>query len=87
MAGFLTGEGILSEEALEKLKAEVDEEINAAADRAIAARVPEPESATEFVYSPDVDPTAAAFETPGAAGRGRRPTTMVDLINACLRTK
>jgi 2-oxoisovalerate dehydrogenase E1 component len=49
MAGFLTGEGILSEEALEKLKADVDEEINAAADRALAARLPEAESAPEFV--------------------------------------
>jgi 2-oxoisovalerate dehydrogenase E1 component len=85
MAGFLTGEGILSEEALEKLKAEVDEEINAAADRALAARLPEPESATEFVYSPDVDPTAAAFETPARPAEGAGPTTMVDLINACLR--
>jgi 2-oxoisovalerate dehydrogenase E1 component len=52
MAGFLTGEGILSEEALEKLKAEVDEETNAAADRALAARLPEPDSASEFVYCP-----------------------------------
>ena len=85
MAGFLTGEGILSEEALEKLKAEVDEEINAAADRALAARLPEPESASEFVYSPDVDPTAAVFETPARPAGGAAPTTMVDLINACLR--
>ena len=61
---------------------EVDREVNAAADAALAAAVPEPESATEHVYSPDVDPTSAAFATePQPAGD---PKTMVDLLNACL---
>ena len=85
MAAFLLGEGILSEEGLEKLKAEVDQEINDAADRALQAELPAPESAYEFVYSPDMDPTSPAFETQPLFAEGTGPTTMVDLINACLR--
>jgi 2-oxoisovalerate dehydrogenase E1 component len=85
MAGFLVGEGLLSEEGLQKLKAEVDAEVDDAADRAMTAPLPAPESAYEFVYSPDVDPTSAAFETPPQFAEGVAATTMVDLINACLR--
>ena len=85
MAGFLLGEGILSEPGLEKLKAEVDREINEAADRALAAPLPAPESAYDLVYSPDVDPTSTAFETRPKPPEGAGATTMVDLINACLR--
>jgi 2-oxoisovalerate dehydrogenase E1 component len=86
-AKFLLGEEILSETSLERLKAEVDAEVNEAADRALAAELPAPESAYDFVYSPDVDPTSAAFSSPPApAAEGAPgPTTMVDLINACLR--
>jgi 2-oxoisovalerate dehydrogenase E1 component len=85
MAQFLVSEGLLSEAALETLKEEVDREVNEAADRALAAELPEPESAYEFVYSPDVDPTSAAFSTEPAFAEGGQPTTMVDLLNACLR--
>jgi 2-oxoisovalerate dehydrogenase E1 component len=86
-ASFLVGEGILSETSLERLKAEVDAEVNEAADRALAAELPAPESAWDFVYSPDVDPTSDAFSSPPAAAAegGPGPTTMVDLVNACLR--
>ena len=85
MAKFLTAEGILSEADLAKLKAEVDDEVSAAADRALAAPLPKPESAHDFVYSPDVDPTGAAFDTSRPPASDAQPGTMVDLINACLR--
>ncbi len=85
MAAFLLAEGLLSEDGLEKLKAQVDEEIGEAADRALAAELPAPESAYEFVYSPDVDPTSPAFRTAPQFEPGAAATTMVDLINACLR--
>src|SRR5262249_15252533 len=85
MADFLLGEALLSPEALERLKAEVDQEVNDAAERAIAAEVSAPESAYEFVYSPDVDPTSSVFDTPPRPEPGAPATTMVDLINACLR--
>src|SRR5262249_25340023 len=85
MGDFLLGEGILSSEALDRLKAEVDAEVEEAARRALEAELPAPESAYEFVYSPDVDPTSSAFETPARPEAEAAATTMVDLINACLR--
>src|SRR5215471_5003160 len=85
MADFLVGEGILSGEGLARLKAEVDAEIDDAAQRALAAELPKPESAYEFVYSPDVDPSSASFSTEPRFAEGSAPTTMVDLLNACLR--
>ena len=85
LSRFLLAEGILGEQDLERLHAEVDAEITEAADRALAAEIPEPESAYDFVYSPDVDPTSAAFATPPVHEEGAQPTTMVDLINACLK--
>jgi 2-oxoisovalerate dehydrogenase E1 component len=85
LSRLLVDEGILGPQDLEKLHAEVDAEINDAADRALAAEIPEPESAYQYVYSPDVDPTSAAFSTPAASPAGAQPTTMVDLINACLK--
>jgi len=85
LSRFLVAEGILGEKDLERLHAEVDAEITEAADRALAAEIPEPESAYDFVYSPDVDPTSADFSTPPVYAEGAQPTTMVDLINACLK--
>ncbi len=85
LSRFLVAEGILGEPDLERLHAEVDAEITEAADRALAAEIPEPESAFDFVYSPDVDPTSAEFLTPPVYAEGAQATTMVDLINACLK--
>ena len=79
---FLVREGLLEEKELERLRKEIDKEILEATDQALAAALPEPESATLYVYSPDVDPTTDAFATePKTAGDAE---TMVDLINACL---
>jgi 2-oxoisovalerate dehydrogenase E1 component len=56
--------------------------VGAAADEALIAPAPEPESATRHVYSETVDPTSAAFASePQPQGE---PKTMVDLLNACL---
>ena len=61
-----------TDEELAALREEVDREVNAAADAALAAAVPEPESATRYVYSPDVDPTSEAFQTePAPVGRSQ----------------
>jgi 2-oxoisovalerate dehydrogenase E1 component len=85
MGRFLASEGILTEQGLTRLREEVDAEVNEAADHALAAEVPAPESAYEFVYSPDVDPTSPAFSTEPVIAPGAQPTTMVDLLNACLK--
>jgi 2-oxoisovalerate dehydrogenase E1 component len=80
---FLIRENILDEEGINRLEKEVDEEIQRATDRVLAARFPEPASVTKFLYSPDVDPTSPAFATQPAVSNGDK--TMADLINACLR--
>ncbi len=78
----LLAEGTLDEAELKQLRDEVDREVSAAADEALSAPGPEPQTATLHVYSPDVDPTSAAFASePQLQGA---PKTMVDLLNACL---
>jgi 2-oxoisovalerate dehydrogenase E1 component len=71
-----------TEEQLALLRAAVDAEVNQAADQAVAAPPPPPESATQHVYSGQIDPTSAAFATP--ARESGDPKTVVDLLNACL---
>ena len=79
---FLVREGILNEKQLEKLEAEVDRELREAADRAVAAEIPEPESVKLWVYSPDVDPTSEAFASePQLSGNEK---TMVEMVSATL---
>jgi 2-oxoisovalerate dehydrogenase E1 component len=80
---FLIRENVLDEEGINRLEKEVDDEIQRATDRVLAARFPEPASISKFLYSPDVDPTSAAFATQPAPSTGDK--TMADLINACLR--
>jgi len=69
---------------LDRIEAEVEAEINAAAERAIAASQPVAERWAEGIYSPAVDPSSAQFATePVVANPASK--TMVDLLNACLR--
>ena len=89
---LLISEGLATEAELKKIAQEVDDEVNRAADEALAAAKPAKESAVLYVYSPDVDPTSADFDSPEGAivSAGpdeqdtRAPKTMLDLINACL---
>ena len=39
----------------------------------------------DFVYSPDIDPTSDAFDTEDAPNAEGTPTTMVDLLNVCMK--
>src|SRR5438105_9049778 len=86
-AALLTKEGVIEQDGLQKLKDEVDREINEAADQALASPQPAPETATDFVYSPDVDPTSREFDTEENVQLSGNPGTMVDLINRCLHTE
>ncbi len=86
-----------TKKAINKIESEVEEQIQADADRALEAAVPQPDTIYNFVYSPDLDPASAAFDTqptvstsaPETAGDGKRPAaaskTMADLINYTLR--
>ncbi len=79
----LVREGIVEQEDLDAIHAQLDEEVARAADDALVAPRPEPASAMDFVYSPTVDPASTSFATePRPSGQ---PTTMVDLLNACMK--
>jgi 2-oxoisovalerate dehydrogenase E1 component len=80
----LVREGIISQSELQRLRDEVDAEINKAADRALALPQPPRESATVYIYSPDVDPTSGEFDTENQVTLSGNEGTMVDLINRCL---
>ncbi|HJR08671.1 MAG TPA: dehydrogenase E1 component subunit alpha/beta [Pyrinomonadaceae bacterium] len=81
---LLVEEGFVTQEELQKLKDEVDAEVSAAADLALQSPQPAPETATQFVYSPDVDPTSKDFDTEEGAELSGNTGTMVDNINRCL---
>jgi len=84
-AAFLEQAGIATADELAKLREDVGAEVNAAADAAAARPQPAPETVQAHIYSPDVDPASAAFDTEEAPAFAGEPTTMVDLINAALR--
>lgn len=87
---FLVREGILESHELEELEAEVERELLEATDRALAAEPPSPASVYENVYSPDIDPMSAQFQTePQSATTGNghssgHPKTMVEMVSATL---
>jgi 2-oxoisovalerate dehydrogenase E1 component len=81
----LSAEGIATEEELEAIKQVVEEEIQVAADVALAAPQPKPETLLRYVYSPDVNPASEQFDTEDDPHFSGEPTTMVDLLNACLK--
>ena len=83
---LLVQEGFVTQDELQRLKDEIDAEVNRAADEALASPQPAPSTATAFVYSPEVDPTSAEFDNEAELGRqlSGNAGTMVDNINRCL---
>ena len=84
LANHLINNRIASRAQLERIEAEVEAEINEATDRALAVGQPAKDTAMLYVYSPDVDPTSAQFDTEVNAKFHGGEGTMVDLINRCL---
>ena len=87
---FLLSEGILDEAALHELELDVTDEVQDAADKAVAAAFPQPGTYLQNLYSPDLNPASSAFETepihpplPAKPAGGEK--TMADLINSCLK--
>jgi 2-oxoisovalerate dehydrogenase E1 component len=96
MQMFLIRENILDEKGINQLEKQVEEELQAAVDRALEAPLPQPDTIYNFVYSPDIDPTSQQFEAQPvfpqpvdpAAGEAKKPLlpkTMAELINVTLR--
>ena len=84
---LLIDEGVIDQQGLQKIKDEVDREVNEAADIALASAQPSKETATKYVFSPDVDPTSKDFDTEDRVQLSGNAGTMVDLINRCLETE
>jgi 2-oxoisovalerate dehydrogenase E1 component len=83
MRQFLKSEGLVTDEELADILESVERAVNQAAQDALKAPKPEPETATSYVFSPDVDPTSSAFSTEPKPQGAR--DTMVSAINATLK--
>jgi 2-oxoisovalerate dehydrogenase E1 component len=82
---YLLDQGIATQAELDQIVQEVAEEVQVAADVALASPQPGTDTIYNYVYSPDVDPTSEQFDTEDDPRFAGDPTTMVDLLNICLR--
>jgi 2-oxoisovalerate dehydrogenase E1 component len=83
MAELLEREELASDSDLADIIKDVEREVNEAAALAVKAPKPGLETATLYVYSPDVDPTSKDFATaPAPEGK---PETMVTAINRTMK--
>jgi 2-oxoisovalerate dehydrogenase E1 component len=82
---WLIAQGHASEADLNGIRESVDAEVLAATDDALGQ--PQPDASTVYyaVYSPDVDPTGEQFDTEDDPQFSGEPTTMVDLLNVCMK--
>ncbi len=82
-AAVLRELGAATDADLASIAGDVDREIAAAVEYAVKAPTPDKATAGLYVYSPTVDPTSSAFETPSSPSG--KPDTMVAAINRTLR--
>jgi 2-oxoisovalerate dehydrogenase E1 component len=82
---WLVSAGHATEELLKKIQEEIDEIVLKATDDALAQEQPAPETIPFGIYSPTVDPTSEQFDTEDDPQYAGEPTTMVDLLNACMK--
>src|SRR5207342_1263353 len=82
---WLAAAGHATEADISKIQEEDEAEVLAATDAALAAEQPGPETIYNFVYSPDVDPTSEQFDTEDDPQFSGNETTMIDLLNACMK--
>ncbi len=82
---WLLAEGHATEADLQRIEQEVEAVILAATDDALAQPQPTEDTVHYAVYSPDVDPTGEQFDTEDDPQFTGDPTTMVDLLNVCMK--
>ncbi|MBP8274561.1 MAG: dehydrogenase, partial [Acidobacteria bacterium] len=83
LAAQLKADKLATDDDLKAIAADVDREIAEAVELALKARKPAKDTAMLYVYSPDVDPSSADFETaPQPEGK---PDTMVAAINRTMK--
>jgi 2-oxoisovalerate dehydrogenase E1 component len=82
---WLIAEGHATQGEIDAIKAEADATVLAATDDALGQPQPGADTVYNYVYSPDVDPTSEQFDTEDDPQFSGAPTTMVDLLNACMK--
>src|ERR671933_463934 len=82
---WLVVEGHATDEEVARIREEVDAEVLAGTDDALAQPQPGADTVYFGVYSPDVDPTSEQFDTEDDPQFSGNETTMVDLLNACMK--
>ena len=82
---WLVGEGHADEAEIKRIQEEVDAEVLAATDDALAQPQPAADTVYFGVYSSDVDPTSEQFDTEDDPQFAGNETTMVDLLNAAMK--
>jgi 2-oxoisovalerate dehydrogenase E1 component len=85
MQMWLLREGILDEQGIVEVERRVDEEVQRATNRALAAVLAQPDSILKHVYSEDLLPTGTEFEAAVQPTADTSEHTMLDLINTCLK--
>jgi 2-oxoisovalerate dehydrogenase E1 component len=75
----------VSKSELEAIDAEVKKAVDEAADAALESPQPEPSTVMDYLFSPDVDPTAEQFDTEDDPHFQGNETTVVDLVNLTLK--
>ncbi len=83
LSEFLRTNSLATDADLSAIAADIDRELNEAAGAALQAPKPSKDTAGLWVYSPDLDPTSAAFDT--QARPEGKPDTMVGAINRTLK--
>ncbi|MFN8666219.1 MAG: dehydrogenase E1 component subunit alpha/beta [Gemmatimonadaceae bacterium] len=82
---WLVDNGFATEDEIQAIRDEVDAQILAATDDALSQPQPDTSTIHFAVYSPDVDPTSESFDTEDDPQFSGNETTMVDLLNACMK--
>ncbi len=82
---WLLEHGLASEEELAVIADGIEAELLLATDDALAAAQPDASTVYHGVYSPDVDPTGEQFDTEDDPQFSGSETTMVDLLNQCMK--
>jgi 2-oxoisovalerate dehydrogenase E1 component len=82
---WLVEEGFATPDELSRVEAEVSAIVDEATEKALVAEQPGPETIYDDVFSPDVDPTSEQFDTEDDPHFSGNDTTMVDLLNACMK--
>ena len=82
---YLVAQGIASEAEIEVIKSRVEDEVEVATATALASPQPATSTVYQYVYSPDVDPAGEQFDTEDDPRFTGEPTTMVDLLNVCMK--